>query len=315
MSTELEDLERLPWWRRALPFALAAALVGYVLSSLDLHAFVHQLGAIDYAGFLGFTLVIVVATLVFDAVATGYIYRAVLGPIRFRELVLLRGASYLPGLVNHHVGQAWMTYFLSRAYGAQVWRTAGATLLVYATTIAALVLTGALSLVVDPGRFTWLPAVIAIAVAAGLVYLVVIAARPMFLRRVLTAPLLDVGVAGHLKALALRAPHIAILFLSAWVPLRFFGVDVPLGDALALVPPLLVLIALPITPQGVGTRDALAVQMFARYAVGSPEQQRAAVVATTLTWVVAMTLMQVAIALVCHRAAHRLIARGVAPAS
>jgi hypothetical protein len=56
--------------------------------------------------------------------------------VKYSHLFAVRAASYLPSILNHHLGQAWLTYFLSRVYGAPIWRVAGATLIVYATIFA-----------------------------------------------------------------------------------------------------------------------------------------------------------------------------------
>lgn len=284
-------------------------LVAFVLARLDLGRFVDHVRAIDYPAFVAFIIAILLVNLGLDALATGHVYRRVLGPIRFGDFLALRAASYLPSLVNHHVGQAWLTYFLSRAHGVRIWRATGATLLVYATTLGALVVMAGLSLVLEPGRFPWLPAVVAVGAGLGVVYLAVIALGPRWLAdRQLTAPLVEVGVGGHLTALAIRLPNMGTVFLMTWVPFLFFGIDVPLGDALVLLPPLLVLVALPITPAGVGTRDALATQLLAGYAVGAPAEQRAAVAASTLTTAATMTIAMIALSLIFSRRAHRLLA-------
>ena len=49
------SVEPLPLWRRVLPFLLAALLVLWVLSRLDLQAFARALGRTHYAAYVGFT--------------------------------------------------------------------------------------------------------------------------------------------------------------------------------------------------------------------------------------------------------------------
>jgi hypothetical protein len=211
-------------------------------------------------------------------------------------------------VINYHLGQAWLTWQLSRIYcgKAQLWRATGATLLCYASVFGGLIALAAVSLVLAPGRFPWLlPIVVAIA-AIGVVYLIVIKQRPSILaRRQVTAPLLQAGVRGHLLAVLHRLPHIVVLLVGTWLPFRFFGVDVPLRDALALLPPVLIVAALPITPQGVGTRDAVALQLFTAYATGTQAERASAVAAATLTWAIALTLIQIPLSLFLMRHAKR----------
>jgi hypothetical protein len=290
-----------------LPFAIAGGLLAFVAVRLDFDAFVDHLADIDYAAYMAFALGFAIVLLLTDTLATAWVYRRILGPVGYRDFLVIRGASYVPSLLNHHVGQAWLTYYLSKIYGARLWRAAGATLLVYATTFGCLFVFASVSLILDWERFDWLPTVVAAVAVAGLIYLVVIRLRPAALTsRHLTAPLVEVGVRGHFVALAYRVPHMVVLFIGTWVPFLFFDVDVPLVDALALVPPLMIVVALPITPQGVGTRDSFALQLFAGFAVGSAGEQAAAVAAATISWAVAVTLIQIPMSLVFFRLADKL---------
>jgi Lysylphosphatidylglycerol synthase TM region len=293
-----------PLWRKVLPFVLALGLTGLLVWRLDLAAFVRHLRGVNYPAFLGFCWVFVVLLLAADSLATSFVYSKTVCPVRFRDLFLIRGASYLPSMLNHHVGQAWLTWYMSRAYKAPLWRVAGATLLVYATTFASLFLFGAISLVFDRKGAPWLIPLLAVVFVAGIGYLVVIRIKPAFLvKRQVLAPLFDVGIVGHMQALALRIPHILVLFLGTWLPFRFFGVDIPPGAAFAYIPVLMVVSALPITPQGVGTRDWFSLHYFSQYGAGNQAEQEAAVAAATLSFAVALSLFQAVFALLLmHRA-------------
>jgi hypothetical protein len=297
-----------PLWRRLLPFALATALVALVLARLDIELFVRQLGKANYVGLLAFAGAITFLLLSADTFATVGIYRRTVCPISFHHLFVLRAASYLPSLLNHHVGQAWLTYFLAKVYRAPIWRVAGATLLTYATTLGCLLVFGLLAVPFNAERIPWLAPFLAALSALGFLYLGVIAAKPRILRDwQTTAPLLEVGVRGHLVALAYRLPHMAVLFAANWLMFRFFGIRIPLGHALATVPLLMLVAGLPITPQGMGTRDLLSIQLFSGYAVGVPEARSAAIAAATLSFACALTVVQLIISSIFMRRARRLL--------
>jgi hypothetical protein len=305
----------LPLWRRVLPFAIGAVLLAIVVARLNFSAFVAAISTTNYLGFFLFTLGFSAVLLAADALATAHVYRRSVCPVRFRELFLIRGASYLPSMLNHHVGQGWLTYFISKRYAAPLWRVAGATLLVYATTFGCVFLLGLSALAFNHGRIAWLAPTIAGLAAAGFIYLIVVHVRPAFLRRrQATAPLVEAGVRGHLLALLWRLPHVLVLFVGTWVPFAFFGVRVPFTDALAFIPVLMLITALPITPQGVGTRDVVAIELLARYAPGGREDQVAAVAAATLSWAVALTLIHVLFSPLFMRRAQRLLGTGRAEA-
>lgn len=280
----------VPVWRRALPFVVALGLFAVVIGRLDLHAFARQLAAVNAPRFLLFAAAFVLALLTADVFATVLVYRRSVAPIRFRDFWILRGASYLPSMLNHHVGQAFITYFLARRHGTPLARVAGATLLVYASWGGCVLGLGCLALWLNGQSLLWVAAVL----GTGVLYLVVIAARPRRLAETkLLAPLFEAGVTGHLVALLSRIPHLIVLFLGTWLPFRFFGVDIPFATAAAYIPIVMVAVTLPITPQGFGTRDLLAAAFFARFAPGdTPDARLAAIAAATTSWGIVVTLVE-----------------------
>jgi hypothetical protein len=280
-----------PRWRQALPFVVAAVLIAATLSRIDFHAFVRHLAAVNAPLYL----------LSADAFATALVYRRTVVPVTFREFWVLRGVSYLPSILNHHVGQAFLTYYVARAHGVPLARMAGGTLLVYVSWMGLLLGACCLAMVFAGLPLLW-PALV---FGSGLVYLAVIALRPGPLSRVkLLAPLFEAGLAGHMVALAVRLPHFVVLFLGTWLPFFFFGVNIPLRAAMTYMPILMVIVTLPIAPQGMGARDIVAAQWFERFATGATHQERlAALAAATTSWVVAFTLAEALIGIVLWRAA------------
>ena len=290
-----------PWWRRALPFVVGLGLIGFTLYRVDLAALGRHLAKVNAPAFLGFCALFVVGLLFGDVFATTLIYRRTLAKISFKEFFILRGASYLPSLLNHHVGQAFITVFLSRAHGVPLARVAGATLLVYASWSALVAGVGCLALVVTGKPLIW----VAMILGAGIAYLTLIAIKPKRLAETrLLGPLFEAGLGGHFLAIAARVPHFIVLFLGTWLPFYFFGVRIPVGVALSYVPLLMVAVTLPITPQGFGTRDALAAAFFIAYAPGDTDADKlAAIAATTTSFGVSITLFCALVGLVLLRKA------------
>jgi len=155
-------------------------------------------------------------------------------------------------------------------------------------------------------HIAWLGSTLLGLAGAASLYTAVLLAKPRWLSRLPGATVLfQAGVSGHLLALVWRLPHLVILFLGMWLPLRFFNIFIPLSDALAFIPVLLLVGALPITPQGVGTRDVVALKLLADYA---PHGSGAnTVAAATLCWAVSLTLIQVVLAPLFWAPARRLL--------
>jgi uncharacterized membrane protein YbhN (UPF0104 family) len=308
-SSELSQAESEPLWRKVLPFVFAVALIGFVLSRLDLPTFLRVIQRVNYWALAAFAVTFLFALLMTDSFATREVYRRAVAQVDFKSLVTLRAASYLPSLLNHHVGQAWLTYFLSKVYGAPLWRVAGATLMVYATIIGGLILIASVAVPFKIAAIPWLAPSLGMLLLLGIIYLAILRARPKFLRdRQVTAPLVEVGVRGHLMLLLYRVPHLMVLFVGNWIPFELCGVHIPPEDALILIPVIMLVSALPITPQGLGTRDALALQLFTRFAPGTLSEKTAAVATATLSFAVSVTLVQVIIAPLFMARAQKLLA-------
>ena len=245
--------------------------------------------------------------LVVDAWATEVTLRLCGGSPPFRDVLAMRGATYLLNLVHFGAGQGAFGWYLARA-GRGGWSAGGALLLMLATQGLALVLVVAAGLLLAP---PWLarPAlpVAALALAGIVVYLVVVAMRPAWAQRVaLLRPLLVAGLRGHLVAGAARVPHMALLVLLNWGLYRVWGMPVPLRFGLAVWPILMLVSALPITPSGLGTVQAMQVSLFAEWAPGADLATRqAAVLALTIASYALALLIQALIGAYALRALRR----------
>jgi Lysylphosphatidylglycerol synthase TM region len=269
--------------------------VAWVIYQLDLAAFASAFSHINHAAYLAFMFIFVLVLLAADSAAIAHVYVRYVCPVRLGDVCVLRGGSYLASVVNYHAGQAWLTWFASRVYGAGLARVAGATLLNYATVFGSLALLAALAYPLGGHRIPWLGTTLLVLAGAALVYVIVLLCKPRWVTRIPGATVLfEAGVSGHLLALAWRLPHVVILFLGMWLPLSFFRISIPLADALAYVPILMLVGALPITPQGVGTRDVIALKLLAGYA--PPNAAAGTVAAATLCWAVSLTLIEVILA-------------------
>lgn len=285
-------------WRTVLPFVVALILVGVVLSRLDLHAFVSHLKRVSSPFFFPAVTIFVIALCAADSFATVLVYRGSVAKIRFRDFFILRGASYLPSILNHHLGQAFITLALSRIHGVALARVAGATLLVYASWMGCILGLACIAILLVGKPLVWL----AVPLGAGIIYLIILEIRPARLaqNRVL-APLFEAGVKGHLLALAARLPHLVVLFLGTWLPFWFFDVRIPVDAAFTYVPIIMVAVTLPLTPQGFGTRDVLAATFFEPFGPGSHTDRLAAIAACTTAWGMAITLIDIVFALALLR--------------
>jgi hypothetical protein len=200
----------------------------------------------------------------------------------FADVLLVRGATYLLAAINYNVGQGAIVYFVHRNAGTTIMRGVATILLVLGVNVLALLFLATGGLAVAPAVPHMVKVLIAVAWGGLALYATLVAIRPRWLDRPVFEVLLNAGIGGHVRALAVRLPHIAALVAFQFSALHAFGVRVPLVYALATMPITFLVAVLPISVQGLGTTQATMVYFFARYAPGNPAAQEAAVIAASL---------------------------------
>jgi hypothetical protein len=219
----------------------------------------------------------------------------------FSDVLLVRGATYLLAAINYNVGQGAIIYFVHRNAGTTIMRGVATILLVLGTNVLALLFLASGGLAVAPAVPFAVKALVAIAWGGLAIYVVLIAVRPRWLDRPVFEVLLNAGVGGHLKALAVRVPHIATLVIFQFTMLHAFGIQVPLVYALAILPVIFLVAVLPISIQGLGTTQAAMVYFFAHFAPGTKEVQEAAVFAASIVGQAIASAFQASLGVVCLR--------------
>ena len=230
-------------------------------------------------------LLLLTALYLADSFAIWKTFGWFLARLSLAEILVVRGATYLLAAINYSVGQGAIVYFVHRATGAPVMRGVATVLLIMGINILALLFLTSAGLLVAPAPDLphGLYVIVAIAYAGLAIYTVAVIARPRWLAsRPIFDVLLAAGWRGHLRALAVRIPHIATLIAFQTLLLRAFGVNVPLVVAIATLPVVFFVAVLPISVQGIGTTQAAMVFFFARFATGDQTAREAAVLAESL---------------------------------
>lgn len=276
MSARLRRL--LPWLVGA---AILLALVYRVPAAALRGGFAHG----PWGALAAYTLPFVLITLAADAYATGVCLRIAGEPRPFGVLTLVRGATYLLGLLNYALGQGGIGLYLHRT-GVRAVRGTGIVLFLLSVNFGALAAAAALGIVLGGEELAALRGTAVAILAAGAVYLGVLALRPAFLaRREVLAPLFAAGPLGHLAALAGRMPHLLLLILGHWGAMRIWGLRVPAGEALARMPAVILASVVPLSPSGLGTVQAVQILLFSPYAAAaSPAAREAAVLSYSLAF-------------------------------
>lgn len=289
-SASPESGSSLPGLKRVLarlwPVLVALAILVYLFAGIPREAMWVAFKTGPWLLLAGYTVLQVFLALLADV----YAIRVALGimglKLRFFQIFLVRGATYLLGLLNYALGQGALGFYLQRS-GLTAARATGIILFLLVVNFGVLLGMSGLGLWAGglPGAGFLSPSALALYLAGGMIaYLTIVALRPRFLQDWrLTAPLLEAGFSGHLRAATGRVPHVLVLILTYWGALRLWGIPVPLLEGLVLIPVVLFIGALPITPAGLGTTQAAMVILFSPYVpLANPEARAAAVLAFSL---------------------------------
>ncbi len=235
----------------------------------------------------------------------------------FVEVLLVRGATYLLAVINYNAGQGAIVYFVHRVARVPIMRGVSTVLLIMGVNVLALLFLATGALAAAPAVPHPVVVLVGVAYAGLALYVALVLAKPRWLSsRPLFDVLLNAGIGGHLKALAVRLPHIALLMVLQIVLLRGFGVQVPVIDALAALPVVYFVAVLPISVQGLGTTQATMIYFFARYAPGDHQAQQAAVLAASLVGQALGVAFQAILGLFCLRSrVGRALTESVEPAA
>ncbi len=266
------------WLRRVVTWGITVALLAWVFHTVPL---AHTWAAIQDAGpatVAGLGLVYFLYSFAADVIATWATFGWFCTRLSLRDVFGIRGATYLLAMVNYNLGQGGIVYFVGKKRGVGIARATGTVLLTMGVMFVALLLLAAAgSWLGDPNepRLRLMRWISAGGLAAFVVYLGVIVARPSFLaRRAIFQPLFDAGIVGHAKAWLVRFPHVAGHVVFQWALLKLFGVHIPFLAAATLLPVTFVISWIPITVQGLGTSQVAAVQLFSRYGTGASLDER-----------------------------------------
>jgi hypothetical protein len=225
--------------------------------------------------------------------------------LSFREVLVVRGATYLLALVNYTVGQGAIVYFVNRSRGVPLMRGTAAVLLIMGTNILLLLIFASIGLVVSPDMPAGLRKIGFGAYVALAVYVVLLVLRPRWLT---SRPIFDVlfaaGVSGHLRTMLVRVPHLGILMAFTYTSLRAFGVQVPVSHAILYLPIIYFIGVLPIAVMGLGTTQFMMILLLSRYVPGAahdPGKADAAITAASLGGQAVALAIQATLGIFCMR--------------
>lgn len=250
--------------RHALPWLVAASILGILLARVDRAALLAALRHADLRGYVPIAVLFTGVWLALDAFVLRALFARVGARLSFSEMARARAATYPWMALSFDLANVSLVAGLRRATGVPVASLTAAMLTHYACDFVALVTIAATaSLTIDGALGAALrPVLCGLALVA---ILALVAARLGVSRLGATklASALRAFRAGDLaRVVGLRWVFYASFAVFVWLTLPCFDLRVPFLDVLARMPLVQSVAALPIAPSGLGTAQAAMVALF-----------------------------------------------------
>ena len=191
------------------PLLVALVILAYLFARVPRAALWEALAGGPWLWLGAYVVLVVLLALLADAYATCVSLRVLGLKPQFSLIVLVRGATYLLGLLSYSLGQGALGFYLQRC-GLTTFRAAGIVLFLLIVNFGLLLIMSGLGL--WAGALPGFPGLsfLALGLAAGmLAYLSVVSLRPQFLQGWrLLAPLLEAGWAAISRRRGENAPRL-----------------------------------------------------------------------------------------------------------
>jgi len=245
---------RIALWQQALPWAITIVCFGYLYTRLDAAAGREGLTLFAYLGsvftkvsWLQWLALMVPYSAFFFLVDSLIVWRVVSWfntPVRYRDVLPIRGSSYILSIVNEQVGKGAMGLYLNRRYGVPGWEVGSSMIFIMFCEFYYLLGWATIGWGLRredlPGVFDLIPW---IAGTAGLFFVVFQLffrgplGRGVALRdRPLFKTFREARVSQYLTILLLRSPALLVAVVVYTLALRLFGVEANFVQMLGYLP-------------------------------------------------------------------------------
>ncbi len=325
------SLRHLP--RRLLPIAVALGALFYAIHGADLSKVQVALQRAPLGVLLLVSAAMALLNCGADTLAMYHVFRGFGLRLKFVDLYTIRAATYTLAVINYHAGQLGIIGFLHRTSKVPLSRASAYILFIVGIWVGLLMIfASGGALFGGPKGQAMLPVLGLFAIGVGIYWAmlrwpprILLSPPPLHVpgspplplsarlwRRALRIvgklwePLHEVGVAGHLRALVVRLPHLAVLLIWHFIALRCFRIEVPFHVAMLYLPVVFAVAALPISVQGLGTAQVVARYYFSEFAVPGAGGGDEAVLAYSLSMTAISTASNLLMGLLFLRRATRL---------
>lgn len=306
--------------KHIIPWVVAAGIFVYLFHIYPPDRVWAALKYVNIPAFAAFSLAYFFFVFVVDAWVMKVVISKFSHEVSFKDILAARGATYLIMVLNYPASQAAFAYYLKRRYGIPIFQALGIFLfivLIDLMWIISLALAGStfqdyLISGVDLGHVVRM---VGLTAYAGLFLWLAFWRRwpERLIGRHFRIPILEklrgrkvfhifenARVKDYLVTALMRTPIHCTIIISMYVVMLTFHAHIPFTKILGNMPIVFLVGTLPITPGGLGTTNALMVELLSKYLTGSIFQSgkvtpQELLFTATLLWMFANYLLKVVV--------------------
>jgi hypothetical protein len=249
--------------RRLIAALLTLAIFALILRRVGFSALAAALRDADYATFLALMIPNTLFYFAWDTLVLTVVIRWFHGPVRYRDLLPVRAASYVVGFFNTNLGRGALAAYLSRRLQAPFLELGSTVIFLVLTEYTQLVLWAMLGLFGFRAEVSRSVLVVAAGVATawlGIRWLLAPRAWAIVRTFRLATP------ARYATIVALRAPLFFVSLCLHYYAAHAFGIHIPFSQMLTFLPVIFMIAALPVTVAHLGTTQAAWIFFFSQLA-------------------------------------------------
>ena len=306
--------------RRVLPVLLTAGFFYVVLRHIPYQRLLAALGEANYVRFLALMIPNTVIYVAWDTFVLAVAVRWFHGPVRYRDLLPLRAASYIVSVLNTNAGRGALAVLVGRLLDRPFLQVGSTVIFLVLTEYTHLVAWATLGIVAFGSELTrpllWVPPAVAAFWLLFFAYARVgrsyqsdppAPTVTILISRWLTAPwrgalLRTFRLAParrYVEIVLLRAPMFFVSLCLYYFAAPAFGFSIPFDHMLTFLPVVFMVAALPITVARLGTTQAAWILLFGGFAPA--ERLLAFSLATALTFALTRALVGVMLLPLAYR--------------
>lgn len=289
-------------FKQAFPWIVTVSILAYVFGTQDYRKIGSAFSQANLKLYIPCAIAILITTYNLDCLSQWLCLKWFCAPVRYRDVMIARGVSFLLMIINFNLGQGGMVYFFYRLTGKSLKRVAGAFFFTVFGDLYSFVtlFTIAIFFVSDMPQ---LQRVLIIGCSSAWLYWILSFCywragwHKKFLKGMSEWEILssfkEASFAQYLAIYLIRAPIFFLIVLLFYLAMISFGGKVPLVVFMVRMPIVMLVSGLPIAIAGLGPTQLGWHSMFGEYT------SKELGTSLSLAWNFAMIVVNATIALIC----------------